>query len=104
MRHSPFSPPAEQTFYEPEAPGQSKQDKEACAEEGEDLPRDPEAGEQSLAEVPAVGMIPFSVVASSTFLIPLNFSVLHLWPLSHLCQILLPSRVPALPNPRFIMD
>ncbi|XP_064018346.1 uncharacterized protein LOC135185520 [Pogoniulus pusillus] len=38
--------PAEQTFYEPEAPCQSKQDKETCAEEGEDLPRDPEAGFQ----------------------------------------------------------
>ncbi|XP_068002510.1 zinc finger protein 850-like [Melanerpes formicivorus] len=38
--------PAEHTFYEPEASGQPKQGQESCAEEGQELPRDPEAGFQ----------------------------------------------------------
>lgn len=58
-----FSPSAEQAFYEPEASSQAKKGKEAYARdlpgaEGEDLPRDPDAGENSLAKTPTAGITP----------------------------------------------
>lgn len=115
-----FSSLAEQAFYEPEASSQTEKGKEAYARElpgaeGEDLPRDPDAGEDSVAKTPTAGIPPqvaLCVVSSLRLCQHCSYlcQFLHLQcfasfsSLSQLCKFSPMSRISDLCNWCFIMD
>lgn len=106
--------------YEPEASSQAKKGEEAYARElpgaeGEDLPGDPDTGEDSLAKPPAAGITPrvaLRILSSPRLCQRFSYlceltnlpSFASFSSVSQLCEFSLVNRISDLRNRRFIVD